>query len=73
MLLTFINFGGEEVAILAFLVLSTVVFAGYKALKQESGVTLLFWMIGIIGLPPIMAIIYLLKTYAVGSSLERQP
>lgn len=71
MLLTFINLRGTEAAILIALILATVAFAAYKALKLERGITLIFWIIGIFGAPPLFAIIYLIKTYAFGTNLER--
>lgn len=69
MLLTFVNLGATEVLLLAIFMLSMVVFATYKVLKNERGVSMIFWLIGIFGVPPIFAMVYLLKTYAFGSSL----
>lgn len=63
MLLTFINLTGTEVGILFFLIFSTVVFAGYKALKAEQGFTQILWIATIFMFPPVVAILYLLKTY----------
>lgn len=71
MLLTFINLGATEIWLLALLMLSMVVFATYKVLKNERGISMIFWLVGIFGVPPIFAIIYLLKTYAFGHSLAR--
>lgn len=71
MLLTFINLGGTEAAILIALILATVAFAAYKALKLERGIALILWLTGIIGAPPLFAIIYLIKTYAFSANLER--
>jgi hypothetical protein len=63
MFLTFINLTGPEVAIVFFLIFSTVVFAGYKALKAEQGFTQILWIATIFMFPPVVAILYLLKTY----------
>lgn len=71
MLLTFINLGATEIWLLALLMLSMVVFATYKVLKNERGISMIFWLVGIFGVPPIFAIIYLLKTYAFGHSFAR--
>lgn len=71
MLLTFINLGATEVWLLILLIFSTVVFAAYKVLKNERGISMIFWLVGIFGVPPIFAMAYLLKTYAFGSSLAR--
>ena len=69
MLLTFINLGETEVLVLALLIFSSVVFAGYKALKLERGISMILWLIGIFGVPPIIAIIYLVRVYTSGSSV----
>lgn len=63
MFLTFINLSGTEVAVIFFLVFATVVFAGYKALKAEQGFTQILWIAAIFIFPPVVAILYLLKTY----------
>lgn len=71
MLLTFINLGATEIWLLILFIFSTVVFAAYKVLRNERGISMIFWLVGIFGVPPIFAMIYLLKTYAFGSSLAR--
>jgi len=63
MLLTFINLSGAEFTIVFFLIFSIVVFAGYKALKAEQGFTQILWIATIFMFPPVVAILYLLKTY----------
>jgi hypothetical protein len=71
MLLTFINLNGTEAALLFFLIFSTVVFAGYKALKAEQGFTQILWILAIFLFPPVVAILYLLKTYVFSPRIER--
>lgn len=71
MLLTFINLGETEVLVLALLIFSSVVFAGYKALKLERGIAMILWLIGIFGVPPFIAIIYLIRVYTSGSGVDQ--
>lgn len=70
MLLTFINLGATEVAILFFLVFATVVFAGFKAMRLERGLMQILWILGIFLVPPVVAILYILKIYLFSPSLE---
>ncbi|GEM_PF-2213101 len=73
MLLTFINLTQTQVAVAFILIFSLVVFAGYKVLKRERGLTQVFWLLGIFSLPPIFAIIYLVKTYLFDGSFKSSP
>lgn len=63
MLLSFFNLSHTEIGLTVFIPMFLIVFAIYKVLKYEQGLTQIFWLLGIVGAPPFFAIIYLIKIY----------
>lgn len=62
MQLLLINLSELEITLIVILAIIVMYFALYKVLKIERGATQILWLFAIILVPPIMAIVYLLKT-----------
>ena len=62
MQLLLINLSSFQITLIALSFVIIIYVAIYKALKIERGLAQILWLFAIIFVPPIMAIIYLLKT-----------
>ena len=69
----FVNLTSTQAYLIIAILLLIVIFAAIIAAKREKGLTQIMWLFGIVFVPPVFAIIYLLKAFAFGANVTDKP